>query len=66
MSRIVNIGLIQMSCDDDVQSNFNSAVAGIRDAAGRGAQMVCLQELFKSRYFCQVVDEKYLSLGPNQ
>ena len=63
MSRIINIGLIQMSCDDDVRANFEKAVAGIREAAGKGAQIICLQELFKSRYFCQVVDEKYLSLA---
>ena len=63
MSRIVNIGLVQMSCADDLQSNFDKAVAGIREAAGKGAQIVCLQELFKSRYFCQVVHEKYLSLA---
>ena len=63
MSRIVNIGLIQMSCDDDVQSNFEKAVAGLREAAAKGAQIVCVQELFKSRYFCQVVDQEYLSLA---
>ncbi|MFN2190607.1 MAG: carbon-nitrogen hydrolase [Candidatus Promineifilaceae bacterium] len=63
MSRIVNIGLVQMSCVDDVEANFDAAIGGIREAAERGAQIVCLQELFKSRYFPLVVDRKYFSLA---
>ncbi len=52
----VKVGLVQMSCTDNVQANFDKAVAGIRDAAAKGAQIVCLQELFKSLYFCDVED----------
>lgn len=63
VERIVKIGLVQMSCGDDVGVNFEKAIEYIRDAAGQGAQIICLQELFKSRYFCQVVDKRYLSLG---
>jgi len=52
----VKVGLVQMSCSDNVQSNFDKALACIRDAAAQGAQVVCLQELFKSLYFCDVED----------
>lgn len=63
MSRIVNLGLIQMSCSEDVGSNFDKSLGKIRQAAEDGAQIVCLQELFKSRYFCQVVDKRFLGLA---
>lgn len=63
MSRIVNLGLIQMSCGEDVESNFDKALHYLRQAAEKGAQIVCLQELFKSRYFCQVVDKRLLGLA---
>ncbi|MGB3715532.1 MAG: carbon-nitrogen hydrolase [Candidatus Promineifilaceae bacterium] len=63
MSRIVNLGLIQMSCGEDVESNFDKALYFLRQAAEEGAQIVCLQELFKSRYFCQVVDKRLLGLA---
>jgi N-carbamoylputrescine amidase len=63
MSRIVNLGLIQMSCGENVESNFDKARRYLRQAAEKGAQIVCFQELFKSRYFCQVVDKRYLKLA---
>ena len=50
----VKVGLVQMSCTDDVSENLDKAVKGIKDAASRGAQIVCLQELFTSLYFCDV------------
>jgi len=46
------IGLIQMACARDPNENLAKAEWRIREAAGRGAQMVCLQELFRSQYFC--------------
>jgi N-carbamoylputrescine amidase len=54
MSRDVSIGLIQMRCSDDVQSNFDRTVKQIRSAALQGAQIICTQELFQTRYFPQV------------
>jgi N-carbamoylputrescine amidase len=63
MENIVHLGLIQMSCGDNVVANFAKAKRAIRDAAGQGAQIICLQELFKSRYFCQVVDKRLLALA---
>ncbi len=47
------VGLVQMSCGPDAEENLARAVSGIRQAAGRGAQVVCLQELFRTPYFCQ-------------
>jgi N-carbamoylputrescine amidase len=41
-----------MSCTADVNANLDKAIQGIREAAGKGAQIVCLQELFRSLYFC--------------
>ncbi|CAI2718421.1 carbon-nitrogen hydrolase [Nitrospina watsonii] len=55
-SEIVKVGLVQMACEDDTESNLQEAVRGIRNAAEQGAQIVCLQELYRSRYFCQVED----------
>jgi N-carbamoylputrescine amidase len=42
-----------MSCSPDPAENIEKALDRIRDAAQRGAQVICLQELFRSQYFCQ-------------
>jgi N-carbamoylputrescine amidase len=47
------VGLAQMSCSTDPHQNLAKAESQIREAAGRGAQIVCLQELFRSQYFCR-------------
>jgi N-carbamoylputrescine amidase len=49
----VTVGLIQMSCERDPRRNLEKAAARIEEAAARGAQVVCLQELYRSEYFCQ-------------
>ncbi len=53
MAQEFTVGLIQMSCSPDPRENFAKAEARIREAAGRGAQIICLQELFRSQYFCR-------------
>jgi N-carbamoylputrescine amidase len=63
MSKKVNIGLVQMSCQADVEANIQKAIDGIREAAQKGAQIVCLQELFTSLYFCDVEDHHNFSLA---
>lgn len=63
MSKKVNIGLVQMSCSADVEANVQKAISGIREAAQKGAQIVCLQELFTSLYFCDVEDHHNFSLA---
>ncbi|MBB3837121.1 MULTISPECIES: carbon-nitrogen hydrolase [Runella] len=61
--RNVKVGLVQMSCTADVNDNLAKAIAKTREAAAQGAQIVCLQELFKSLYFCDVEDHANFSLG---
>ncbi|TSA30190.1 MAG: acyltransferase [Bacteroidetes bacterium] len=52
MGKHVQIGLIQMSCSSDKQANLDKTIGKIREAAAQGAQIICLQELFSSLYFC--------------
>jgi len=59
----VKIGLVQMSCSADVAENINKAIEGIKKAAENGANIVCLQELFTSLYFCDVEDHNNFSLA---
>jgi N-carbamoylputrescine amidase len=52
----ITVGLVQMRCSPDPAENLAAAVARVDEAAARGAQIVCLQELFRSPYFCQRED----------
>ncbi len=61
--QIVTLGLVQMRCTLDPEENMRKAMAGVREAAGRGAQIICLQELFRSQYFCQVEDHVNFELA---
>jgi len=53
---IVPVGLVQMRCSEDLGENLAKAAARVEEAAARGAQIVCLQELFRSPYPCQTED----------
>jgi N-carbamoylputrescine amidase len=53
----VKVGFVQMSCTGDKAENLAKASQQIREAAAKGAQIVCLQELFTSLYFCD--EENY-------
>jgi N-carbamoylputrescine amidase len=57
------IGLVQMPCSKDPEENLSKARSGIRDAAGRGAQIICLQELFRSQYFCREENAELFDLA---
>src|SRR5438105_14248915 len=57
------IALIQMRCAAEPERNFARAVEFIREAAGKGAQIVCLPELFRLQYFCQTEDHKNFDLA---
>jgi N-carbamoylputrescine amidase len=61
--RPFTLGLIQMRCEADPETNLAKAVHGIRQAADRGAQMICLPELFRSHYFCQRQDPGIFDLA---
>jgi N-carbamoylputrescine amidase len=62
-SNIVNVGLVQMTCDAKPEANLKKAMARIGDAARRGAEVICLQELFRSQYFCQTEDIELFKLA---
>jgi N-carbamoylputrescine amidase len=57
------LGLVQMRCAADPDVNLEKAVSGIREAAARGADIICLQELFRSHYFCQREDASLFDLA---
>ena len=59
----VKVGLVQMSCVKEAQPNLDKAIKGIREAAKSGAQIICLQELFTSLYFCDVEDYENFKLA---
>ena len=59
----VTIGLIQMSMGSDPEANLGKALKRIKEAASRGAQVICLPELFKSQYFCQEEDNENFNLA---
>jgi N-carbamoylputrescine amidase len=54
--RPVIVGIVQTSCSPDKQVNFESTISKIKDCAIEGAQIICLQELFSTRYFCNSED----------
>ncbi|MBV9988133.1 MAG: carbon-nitrogen hydrolase [Chitinophagaceae bacterium] len=60
---VVKVGLVQMSCTADKAGNLAKAIARIKDAAAKGAQIVCLQELFTSLYFCDTEDYRHFELA---
>jgi len=53
----VKVGLVQMACGADKHENLEKAISKVREAAKKGAQIVCPQELFTSLYFCD--EENY-------
>jgi N-carbamoylputrescine amidase len=52
-SRKFRVGMVQMSCTTDPGENLEKAAEKVKEAAKAGAQIVCLQELFRSQYFCR-------------
>ena len=63
MSEKFTVGLIQMSCSLDPNENLAQAESRVREAAGRGAQIICLQELFRSQYFCREENAELFALA---
>jgi N-carbamoylputrescine amidase len=57
------IGLVQMHCGPEPRKNFAHAINFIRDAAKSGAEIICLPELFRSQYFCQMENHDNFSLA---
>ena len=52
-----------MRCGPDPAANLETALDRIRTAAGQGSQIICLQELFRSQYFCQTEDHDHFALA---
>ena len=59
----VTLGLVQMQMSADPADNLDRAIARVREAARKGAQVICLPELFQSRYFCQTEDHGFFKLA---
>ena len=59
----VLIGLVQMRCTPRPQENLKQALALVEKAADRGARIICLPELFRTRYFCQSEDHSQFALA---
>jgi N-carbamoylputrescine amidase len=57
------VGLVQMSMTSDPDKNLQRAIQHVQDAAGKGAQIVCLPELFQTQYFCQREDAALFDLA---
>jgi len=57
------VGLVQMSATPDPAKNLQHAMDRVREAAGMGAQIVCLPELFQTQYFCQREDPALFDLA---
>src|SRR5690606_19897054 len=62
-SKIVTVGITQMACGDDVRDNLNRQFKLLEQAAKNGAQILCTQELFRSKYFCQCEDHRFFDLA---
>jgi N-carbamoylputrescine amidase len=60
---LIKIGLIQTAVGPDLEENLDKTARFIRQAAKKGAQIVCLQELFAYRYFAQTKDDKFFSVA---
>ena len=61
--RKFRIGLVQMSCSTDPEENIAKAEQLVREAAARSAQVICLQELFRSQYFCREENAELFALA---
>src|ERR1700741_3457522 len=59
----VQVGIVQMSCTANKHENLQKAIVKIKEAAQKGAQIICLQELFASLYFCDVEDHDNFKLA---
>ena len=61
--RQTTVGLVQMSMTADPQANLEKAIARVREAAGRGATLICLPELFRTLYIGQREDHDLFNLA---
>ena len=62
-SKKIKIAAVQQTCSPDVEENIRLAISQIEYAAKQGANLVCLQELFATQYFCQSEDHDQFQLA---
>ena len=62
-SETLNVGLVQQACSADRPANLAASIAGIRELASHGAQLIVLPELHASRYFCQTENPEMFDLA---
>lgn len=60
---VVRLGLLQHACSANPTANFKTTLSLTEQAARRGAQIICTQELFRSQYFCQSEDYEHFKLA---
>lgn len=60
---IMKVGLVQMHCTTDCNQNIQKALDSVVELAEKGAQIICLSELFSSIYFCQTRDDAFFDLA---
>ncbi len=63
MSQIVHLSLIQHSFESTPKTTVEKVMSHVRQAANQGAQVICLQELFNTNYFCSSVDQENFKLA---
>ena len=63
MQQKFKVGLVQMSTTSDPDKNLQRAIDKVHQASARGAQIVCLPELFQTQYFCQREDASLFDLA---
>ncbi len=59
----LSLALVQHTCNQHYQQNLDRSLAGIREAAAKGAQLILLQELHTAHYFCQQEQTSYFDLA---
>ena len=63
MAKSFKVGLVQMAMSPRPEENLDRAAAAVAEAARRGAEVVCLPELFRTPYFCQREDQALFDLA---
>ena len=63
MENTLSLGIVQMNCSESPALNLQRALTMTKEAAGRGAKVVCLPELFLTRYFCQEENATHFNIA---
>src|SRR5579864_7630587 len=61
--RLISLAATQFACSQDMRANLDEAKGLVREAAVEGANVVLVQELFETPYFCQDQSADYFALA---